>query len=195
MLWTTIKGFFKSRDKCTSIRITYLRIQSGPGTLLEKRMTRGDWGINPFGFGVLQTRNNLFMKRKILWNVADKILAEKAWKRITATDLTLEERAAATLLFGRLWKIWKMKIGMGFKTKRNQWKSEPTRFTYQVNVKPEIFYRKYTFIAMIKNISFDVLPIGSYTFFLPVWQFVDATPKKLLFFEPKQSSNHFRTSS
>ena len=33
-------------------------------------------------------------------------------------------------------------------------------------------------MKMIKNILFEVLPIASYTFFPPVWQLVDATPKK-----------------
>ena len=32
-------------------------------------------------------------------------------------------------------------------------------------------------MEMIKNILFEVLPIASYTFFPPVWQLVDATPK------------------
>jgi len=40
-------------------------------------------------------------------------------------------------------------------------------------------------MKMIKNILFEVLPIGSYTFFPPVWQFVDAMPKKLLLFWAK----------
>ena len=33
-------------------------------------------------------------------------------------------------------------------------------------------------MEMIKNILFEVLPIAIYTFFPPVWQLVDATPKK-----------------
>ena len=37
-------------------------------------------------------------------------------------------------------------------------------------------------MKMIKNILFEVLPIASYTFFPPVWQLVDATPKKLSLF-------------
>ena len=55
------------------------------------------------------------------------------------------------------------------------------RNTRYVNMKPEFLYRKYTFIVMkmIKNILFEVFPIASYTFFPPVWQLVDATPKKL----------------
>ena len=37
-------------------------------------------------------------------------------------------------------------------------------------------------MKMIKNILFEVLPITSYTFFPPVWQLVDATPRKLSLF-------------
>ena len=33
-------------------------------------------------------------------------------------------------------------------------------------------------MKMIKNILFEVLPIASYTFFPPIRQLVDATPKK-----------------
>ena len=43
-------------------------------------------------------------------------------------------------------------------------------------MKPEFLYRKYTFMKMIKNILFEVLPIASYTSFPPVWQ-LDATKK------------------
>ena len=35
---------------------------------------------------------------------------------------------------------------------------------------------------MIKNTLLEVLLIASYTFFSPVWQLVDATPKKLSLF-------------
>ena len=35
-------------------------------------------------------------------------------------------------------------------------------------------------MKMIKNILFEVLPIARYTFFPPVWQLVDATPKKTI---------------
>ena len=38
-------------------------------------------------------------------------------------------------------------------------------------------------MKMIKNILFEVLPIASYTFFPPVWQLVDATPKNCRSFE------------
>ena len=54
--------------------------------------------------------------------------------------------------------------------------------TRYVNMKPEFLYRKYTFMKMIKNTLFEVLSIASYTFFPPVWQLVDATPRKLSLF-------------
>ena len=53
--------------------------------------------------------------------------------------------------------------------------------TYQVcKYETGIFvYRIHVYcMKMIKNILFEVLPIASYTFFPPVWQLVDATPKK-----------------
>jgi len=48
--------------------------------------------------------------------VADKILAEKARKRIIARNSTIGERAAATIVWAAIWKA-KTKIGMGMKTK------------------------------------------------------------------------------
>ena len=57
-----------------------------------------------------------------------------------------------------------------------------TRITRYVNMKLEFLYRKYTCMKMIKNILFEVLPIASYTFLPPVWQLVDATPRKLSLF-------------
>ena len=66
--------------------------------------------------------------------------------------------------------------------------------TRYVNMKPEFLYRKYTF-EMIKNILFEVLPIASYTFFPPVWQWWMPREKSCRSFEANQSSRHFRTFS
>lgn len=68
----------------------------GPGTKLKKRLARGDPGINKLDqackehdiayskFGNLTDRS-----------VADKILAEKAWQRVKASDSSIGEKAAA----------------------------------------------------------------------------------------------------
>ena len=69
----------------------------GPGTKLAKRLARSDPGINPFdaackehNIAYSQNRENVEAR-----NVADRILAEKAWKRIFAKDAGIGEKAAA----------------------------------------------------------------------------------------------------
>ena len=73
----------------------------GPGTQLAKRLARGDAGINPLDAAcrehdIAYSRSNDLTDR----HAADNILAEKARKRITASDSALGERAAATCRLG-----------------------------------------------------------------------------------------------
>jgi hypothetical protein len=68
----------------------------GPGTHLEQRLRRGDRGINPLDSAcrehdIAYARSSDTTERA----KADKILAEKAWSRVTAADSGLTERAAA----------------------------------------------------------------------------------------------------
>jgi hypothetical protein len=88
----------------------------GPGTHLEKRLARGDQGINPLDAAcrehdIAYSQNKDLAKR----HVADDILAAKARKRITAKDSTLGEKAAAAAVWTAMKA--KTKIGMGLKTK------------------------------------------------------------------------------
>jgi len=88
----------------------------GPGTRLSERLARGEQGINSLDAAcrehdIAYSRSNDLTER----HVADRILAEKARRRIVARDSTLGERAAATAI----WAAMKAKtnIGMGMKTK------------------------------------------------------------------------------
>jgi len=88
----------------------------GPGTHLEKRLARGDQGINPLDAAcrehdIAYSHSNDFTERY----AADKILAEKSRKRIIARNLILEERVAAAAVWAAMKA--KTKIGMGMKTK------------------------------------------------------------------------------
>jgi len=88
----------------------------GPGTHLEKRLARGDRGVNPLDAAcrehdVAYSHSNDLAER----HVADRILAEKARKRIIARNSTLRERAAAAAVWAAMKA--KTKIGMGMKTK------------------------------------------------------------------------------
>jgi len=79
-------------------------------------LARGNRGINPLDAAcrehdIAYSHSKDLAKR----HVADKILAEKARKRIIARNSTLGERAAATAVCAAMKA--KTKIGMGMKTK------------------------------------------------------------------------------
>ena len=70
-----------------------------PGTRLEKRLTRDDQEINSLDAAccehdIAYSHSNDLTER----HATDNILAEKARKRIIASDSTLREKAAATAL-------------------------------------------------------------------------------------------------
>jgi hypothetical protein len=89
----------------------------GPNTKLEKRLARGDTGINPLDDACLEhdvaysSTQHESERRK-----ADKILAEKAWKRVKSLDARLGERLSAMLVTGAMKA--KVKIGGGLKINR-----------------------------------------------------------------------------
>lgn len=68
----------------------------GPGTKLDKRLRRGDPGINPLDkackeHDIAYSQSSDTSKRA----VADKILSERAWQRVLAKDASVGEKAAA----------------------------------------------------------------------------------------------------
>lgn len=73
----------------------------GPGTKLQKRLARGDPGINPLDSAcknhdiVYSQYRNSGKER----DDADKILASTAWDRIKSKDATFGERMAASTVF------------------------------------------------------------------------------------------------
>jgi Phospholipase A2-like domain len=88
----------------------------GPGTRLEKRLARGDPGINPLDAAcrehdIAYSRSNDLTER----HAADNKLAAKAQTRIVAKDSSLGERAAATAVWAAMKA--KTKLGMGLKTR------------------------------------------------------------------------------
>ena len=84
----------------------------GPGTRLQKRLEREDRGINPLDAAcrdhdIAYSRSDKLADR----HVADRVLGDRARKRITAKDSTLGERAAATAIWATMKA--KTKLGMG----------------------------------------------------------------------------------
>lgn len=89
----------------------------GPGTKLHKRLARGDPGINPLD-AACKVHDIAYSKNKDIQarNVADRVLAEKAWQRVQSSDASLGEKAAAYAVTN----IMKAKstFGMGLGKKR-----------------------------------------------------------------------------
>lgn len=92
----------------------------GPGTKLEKRLARGDPGINQLDaacrehdIAYSQNRENVVAR-----NEADKILAKKAWERVKAKDSSFGEKATAFAV-ANIMKV-KSKLGMGIKMSKRR---------------------------------------------------------------------------
>src|SRR3978361_847087 len=91
----------------------------GPGTRLQKRLRRGDPGINPLD-QACKLHDIAYSKHKDLAgrHLADKQLKDKAWERVRAADAGLGERAAALLVTGAMGA--KTKLGMGCQKRRRR---------------------------------------------------------------------------
>lgn len=93
----------------------------GPGTNLNKRLKRGDPGINELDKACKQhdiayaQTNNIGVR-----NQADKVLAKKAWERFKAKDASFGEKATALSVAG-IMKA-KSKLGMGIRQKKKKTK-------------------------------------------------------------------------
>lgn len=90
----------------------------GPGTNLEKRLLRGDTGVNLLDKACKEHDIAYSQTKEIdQRHKADKILEETATKRMKASDAKLSEKMAALGVKGAM-KI-KRKLGMGFKKRKN----------------------------------------------------------------------------
>lgn len=89
----------------------------GPGTRLTTRLSRGDPGINQLDEACKQ-HDIAYAKYSDdkNRNIADRILANKAWERVTSTDASLAERAAAWAVTTAM--KTKSKLGMGHTRRR-----------------------------------------------------------------------------
>lgn len=101
----------------------------GPGTRLEKRLARGDKGINQLDAACLlhdiAYRDNKDLAAR---HRADKDLAYRAWQRVKSKDASAGEKAAAWAVTTAMKA--KTKFGMGVskrKAKKNKNKKKPMR--------------------------------------------------------------------
>ena len=87
----------------------------GPGTKLEKRLARGDPGINPLD-QACKEHDIAYADKKCDRRIADMKLADKAWQRVKSKDASLAEKATAYAVCNAM-KL-KGKTGMGLKFKK-----------------------------------------------------------------------------
>lgn len=95
----------------------------GPGTKIAERLARGDRGINPLDAAcrehdIAYSRNQENISAR---NKSDLVLAEKAWKRVFASDAHIGEKTAALLITNAM--KGKSKLGMGFRGKKKKRKN------------------------------------------------------------------------
>lgn len=118
----------------------------GPGTKLEKRLSRGDSGINALDEAckehdiVYSETNNLKERHK-----ADKRLYKVAKKRITSSAASVGEKAASLTVAGVM-KV-KTAVGMGHKRKRVQRKKFRRRRSRKISTGAAISFAKAMKIA------------------------------------------------
>lgn len=92
----------------------------GPGTRLEERLARGYLGINPLNSAckehdIAYSQKHDNIKKR---NIADRVLAEKAWSRVIAKDSSLKEKVAAYAVTN-IMKA-KSKLGMGIRKRKKK---------------------------------------------------------------------------
>lgn len=97
----------------------------GPGTKLEKRLSRGDPGINELD-RACKVHDIAYSKSTKLEDrhTADKILQEKAWGRVINKDSSINERLFSYLVVNVMKA--KRKLGMGLRKKQNG-KNKPSK--------------------------------------------------------------------
>lgn len=80
----------------------------GPGTKLEKRLERGDAGINPLD-EACKSHDIAYQSKDInVRRLADRELRSKAWQRVKARDASFGEKSAALTVAG----LMKLKSGV-----------------------------------------------------------------------------------
>lgn len=96
----------------------------GPGTKLEKRLARKEEGVNPLD-NYCKDHDIAYAQNKDLSSrhEADKLLSERAWTRVSASDAKVGERLAAFAVTNAM--KTKLKLGAGMNnSKQNKSKNK-----------------------------------------------------------------------
>lgn len=84
----------------------------GPGTKLQKRLSRGDVGINPLDQACREHDIAYFQHKSLVdRHKADELLENRAWERVKSKDASLGEKTAAWFVTNTIKS--KRKLGMG----------------------------------------------------------------------------------
>lgn len=124
----------------------------GPGTHLEKRLTRGDSGINPLD-AACKLHDIEYSKHKnsAERSIADKALQKEAMKRVFSKDASLAERATALGVAAAM----KIKRGLTKKTgkglTKNQTKCHQSKKTGKGLAKDSLKKNNVNFSTLIKS--------------------------------------------
>lgn len=100
----------------------------GPGTKLDKRLARGDKGINELDTAC-KAHDIAYSSSKSLEerHLADKVLGSKAWQRFKSPNASLGERLSALAIAGTMKAKVKMGSGLAAKKPKNKKKQRKPR--------------------------------------------------------------------
>jgi len=112
----------------------------GPGTKLEKRLAKGDQGINGLD-SACKEHDIAYSQSTDLADRhrADKVLADKAWQRFKSKEAKFGERMAALGVTGAMKA--KVKMGMGHKKKKKTGKGHKKKKSRAVTIPSTIIHK------------------------------------------------------
>jgi hypothetical protein len=113
----------------------------GPGTKLEKRLAKKEEGINPLD-NYCKEHDIAYSQSRDLKSrhEADKVLADKAWSRVSAPDAKLSEKAAAYVVTNAMKA--KLKLGAGMKSSKNDTDKKTNKKGRSKKVKKQLKQKK-----------------------------------------------------
>ncbi|OXU16651.1 hypothetical protein TSAR_013133 [Trichomalopsis sarcophagae] len=126
----------------------------GKSTKLAKRLARGDSGINPLDAAckehdIAYSKNPDNIQER---NVADQILAEKAWQRVKSRDAGLKEKATAFAIANTMKLKSKLGLGVGRGGVRGGGRRRSNK------LKKTISKKKITLKKLIKSMGKPIIP-------------------------------------
>lgn len=124
----------------------------GPGTKLDKRLARGDPGINLLDKACKEHDIAYSQKSSVEdRREADKILIEKAWQRVKSPDAKFGEKTGAWIVTNLMKTKTKMGMGVGGKNKqkkRHSFKSAIQRARNELKQKKPATVKKSIAVAL-----------------------------------------------